>query len=301
MEPMELEDIMQLTLERLSGDAESCFGALHKALGIKNGDIEPSEAVRLDNAIHNLAEEIIAVAIRQERDEADATSTNESEEKEMQNVKVIETIGEHTLLERYNGEGKFLEYVVALRFNPSDNTWASGSYFTPSHSEDRIDKLKVYSLAVDYLLYAEGAVKESKMMLYEKLNKQTIPYNRLAELATQFKDGIFDAIDCMEQAYDYFEELDMSDEEKEFFNVKRKEYDIYEVECEQVISRKVKVAVPKGSDEEEAVDIAEDIFEGLDYNADMEIEYGSIEASPRFITRCKADDIDDVENDIDEL
>lgn len=282
-------------LQELVKAVGDIFSVQQSRFDITDGDIEPTLDLNLDERVGELADAMVEVL------EYQALKGNEREEKKMAKIVALETIGEYTLIERYNDNGDFLEYVVALNYDDNDKVWASGNYFTPHNPLNKYDKMNSYSLALDYLLYKGGITTTCKVDLKDRFNKQTIPYDRLAELATNFKDGIFDAIDCMEQAYDYFDELDMSEEEKEFFGVNRREYDIYEVECEQVISRKVKVAVPKGSSEEEAEDIAEGIFDGLDYNTDMEMEYGSIETSPRFITRCKADDMDDVENDIDEL
>jgi hypothetical protein len=52
-----------------------------------------------------------------------------------------------------------------------------------------------------------------------------IPYDRLVELATKFKDGLLE--DDEQSAYEYFDdECEMSDEEKDFFGIEIENEDI---------------------------------------------------------------------------
>lgn len=214
----------------------------------------------------------------------------------MENVKALQTIDNYTLLERFNDAGEFKEYIVALNYNPDTKQWDSGDYFTLA-SVTEINKTMYYAKALDFLLYRAGYVRAYKGELEDKLRRQTINYDRLVELATLFKDGLMQ--DGEEDARQYFlNDCDMSNEELKFFGV-QKRYKVYECEVQQVVSRKIKVAVPEDEGEYEANDEALKVFSGLSLEFDNEIEFGNCDVErSNYIGTYDYEDVD-AENDID--
>ena len=177
-----------------------------------------------------------------------------------------------------------------------NGTWDSGDYFTPGTWN--MSREINYSRAYDFLLYRAGVINHFKGEYEEKLNKQAINYDRLVELATLFKDGLVEGDE--NSAREYFDETcAMTSEEKAFFGI-QDEYEVYEVEIEQKISRKIKVAVRKGMGEDAAITQAENVYEGIDLSHDDWIEYGTCNSFPRYIGTYDYSAVD-VENDIDTL
>lgn len=226
----------------------------------------------------------------------------------MSKVNVIKQIGNYTLLERLSDvDGSFLEYVVALNYNPEtaswDSGWDSGDYFTPMDHSSELEKLKMYSRALDFFLYRVGLEEKSKGMLENKLQAQKqITYERLIELATAFKDGIFES--DVEFAKEYIKHnLDLTKYEKEFFGL-QEEYDVYEVEVARTIRTKLKIVVPKGEDEDIAIHEAEEAFAYIDLNQDERVEYEQLRSYPKILGTYDYDEVTenfDTDNDIDSL
>lgn len=214
----------------------------------------------------------------------------------MGNIKVLKTIKDYSLIERYKESGEFFEYVVVKNLDQANGTWDSGDYFTPC-TWDMSREIN-FSRAYDFLLYRAGVINRFKGELEEKLAKQAISYDRLVELATLFKDGLVEDDEANAKVY-FTETCQMSSAEKEFFGI-QDQYEVYEVEIEQKISRKVKVAVRKGMGEDAAIEQAENVYEGIDLSHDDRIEYGTCNSFPRYIGTYDYSDVD-VENDIDEL
>lgn len=220
----------------------------------------------------------------------------EREDLNMGNIKVLKTIKDYSLIERYKESGEFFEYVVVKNLDQANGTWDSGDYFTPGTWN--MSREINYSRAYDFLLYKSGVINHFKGELEEKLAKQAISYDRLVELATLFKDGLIEDDEANAKVY-FTETCQMSSAEKDFFGI-QDEYEVYEVEVEQKISRKIKVAVRKGMGEDEAIKEAEAVYEDIDLKYDERTEYGTCNSFPRYIGTYDYSDVD-VENDIDEL
>lgn len=261
-------------------------------LDIKNGDIDPVLDFNLNERVRELTDAMMEILECQA-----STNEKESEEKEMSKIVALKTIGEYTLIERYNDNGNFIEYVIAHNYDDADKVWAAGTYFTPRHPENEIDKLEYYSRALDYLLYKAEVTPCYKGELEEKLDKMSISYDRLVELATKFKDGVIDAFDDY-SSREFFDELDLTESEREFFGLEDK-YDVYEVEMCHHLSRKMKIAVKSGDGEDEAIRIANELFEDLDLNTDDDIQWYSSDDYVKSIGTFNHNNIIDVENDID--
>jgi hypothetical protein len=94
-------------------------------------------------------------------------------------------------------------YIVAIGFK--DNyVWEHGYYFTLHRPGDKAEKL---SKALDFFRY--------------KTEEDYITRTRLEELATKFKDGLFEA-DC-EYAEEFIEtEMDLTHMEKEWLGIEEK-------------------------------------------------------------------------------
>lgn len=99
------------------------------------------------------------------------------------------------------------QYVVVSGYDPTQpegQQWSYGTYFTYWNDADR--KATSLSNALDLFRYRT----ESKY----------ISRNRLEELATKFKDGLFGA-DLEDEEYEEFfnDECEMQDYEKDFFGI----------------------------------------------------------------------------------
>lgn len=100
------------------------------------------------------------------------------------------------------------EYVVARNFDAENFCWdsASDNY---AYSFDAALACLLRNLHSDY-------VKDRNQLMTER--ESGITYNRMCELATQFKDGLIE--DDEESAMEYFDEVcEMSESEKEFFEI----------------------------------------------------------------------------------
>lgn len=293
---MTMEDkseIRTIITKKLDDSVTDILCGQQSRLDIKDGGIDPVLDFNLNERVRELTDAMMEILECQA-----STSEKESEEKEMAKIVVLKTIGEYTLIERYNDNGNFIEYVVAYHYDDDDKVWASGTYFTPRHPVNEIDKLENYSRALDYLLYKAEVTPCYKGKLEEKLDKMTISYDRLVELATRFKDGVIDAFDDDDSSREFFDELDLTESEREFFGLEDK-YDVYEVEVCQNLSRKMKIAVKSGAGEDEAIRIANEIFEDLDLNTDADIQWSSSDDYAKSIGTFTNNNIIDVENDID--
>jgi len=299
---MELEKLMGMLLHQITENVNDTFEIVAKELGVTDGQTEPLEESALDAAVHSLADAMMTIIQHWPKKENALTSTNEREEKYMNNVKVIETAGEYTLLERYDDDNNFVEYVVAEKYDESEKIWSQGHYFTPYVKADNpgyhLVKLQFFTRAMDYLMYKAGAEDDYKGALIDKLNRQTIPYDRMSELATKFKDMLIEETDD-DRASERIEELDLTEHELEFFGLEDK-YDEYEVEVKQTFIRKYKIAVKKGDSEDNAIQEAEELFDNINMEYDSEIEYYTPDYSARFVGTYNYNDVD-VENDIDSL
>ena len=303
----ELDEMKKGINKELEKEIDYIFSDWQEKLNITDGTTDPFEEMRLDDLMRELTDQIICILQMQPREEKAETESAESEKKHMIKVKVIETAGNYTLLEKYDEHTEiadgFFGYSVVENYKENLDDWSNERCFLvsvfPSDPQYHLHKLRSLARAMDYLLYKAGVEHDYKGDLEDKLYKQTISYDRLIEIATGFKDAIINVSDDDEYLNAYTEKLDMTDEEKEFFGLEEK-YDEYEVEIEQTIKRRFCVAVKKGDGEDKAIEIAEDLFEDIDYNQDMEIEYGNYEASSRFIGTYDKDNIN-YENDLDEL
>ena len=102
----------------------------------------------------------------------------------MNNLK-LQTIDQYTIVARIREDGTIKEFVAAYGYDDTTGTWGQGNYFTK-------------------LEYAVDFARNHK-----------ITWDRLSEIATWALHGLEDD----ETLEDVIEELDMDDEELEYFNL----------------------------------------------------------------------------------
>lgn len=102
-------------------------------------------------------------------------------------------------------EGKYLtDYIVGCGYDAENNTWGSGSYFS-ANANDHKEKALMLLKATDYL--------------YSRVNADYIRYERLSEMATRFKDELFEWADEEEAMENLQSELDFDDNEIAYFEL----------------------------------------------------------------------------------
>lgn len=105
-------------------------------------------------------------------------------------------------------EGRYLtDFVVARGYKVDKETgevsWGHGVYFS-ADADSRKDRLYCLMKATEYM--------------YSTENSEYITHNRMAEIATRFKDNLD------EEGLEYaMEDLDMTETEKEFFGLNEEE------------------------------------------------------------------------------
>ena len=109
----------------------------------------------------------------------------------------------HTLLQSESDT----QYAVVSGYDPAqpeDQQWSHGTYFTYWNDSER--KSAALSNALD--------------LFRCRTENKYISRNRLEELATKFKDGLFGA-DLEDEEYEEFftDECEMEDYEKDFFGI----------------------------------------------------------------------------------
>ena len=109
-------------------------------------------------------------------------------------AEVILKCGDYALIDKGN------EYVVAYRYNESDGTWGQGRYFTP------------YPATEENKLYQLKAATE---MMYSLVTGKIHPM-RFQEIAEKCVAYLAD--ECEDEEF-LESELDLTEEEKEYFGV----------------------------------------------------------------------------------
>lgn len=116
--------------------------------------------------------------------------------------------------------------------------------------------------------YFGNDVKSAMDWLYD-VPKMPIPYERLSELATLFKDGLVE--DDKEQAMMYFKETcDMTTEEMKYFGIECRQWKLVELKLEKTSRVKVKVLVPQ---DEDRISINWDEYIGDTTYLDLDIDF----------------------------
>ena len=121
----------------------------------------------------------------------------------MENVKLVNGNDALVII-----EGRYLtDFVVARGYQVIKETgeviWGHGVYFS-ADADNRNDRLYCMMKATEYM--------------YSTENSEYITHDRMAEIATRFKDNLDD--EGLEYA---MEDLDMTETEKEFFGLNEKE------------------------------------------------------------------------------
>lgn len=133
------------------------------------------------------------------------------------------------------------------------------------------DNRKPYGEKWQWGHYYGDDVKGAMDWLYD-IPKMPIPYERLSELATLFKDGLIE--DGKSEAMEYFTKTcEMTEEELKYFGLSKRKYKLVEVELEKTIRTKTKILVPQ--DENNILwnwDEYIESSENLDYNVDLSDE-----------------------------
>lgn len=164
----------------------------------------------------------------------------------MKKCKVLATYQGRSLVEISNFETKeILKYVVCSHFNNAKRfgeKWDWGHYF---------ERWNYDSL--------EKCLRAAMLYLYDIEQSDIIPYARMSELATLFKDGLL--ADDEESALEYFDNTcEMTEEEKKYFGIETdKKLKIVEVKLERTQTSKIKVVMPIDEPDYRAFDYAEDI------------------------------------------
>lgn len=114
----------------------------------------------------------------------------------------------YTLL--YDEKNTCTPYNAAYKYDKEKNSWANGHYAS-----------SIKGAILQWLDYIGcDAIKDRNQLLVER--KYGLTYDRMSELATQFKDGLIE--DDEEQAMIYFDETcEMTDKEKEYFGIMESE------------------------------------------------------------------------------
>lgn len=211
----------------------------------------------------------------------------------MDNVKLLRTVGNYSLVEHDTSDGSFYEYIVVKNFNIQTQSWDTGDYFTPGMLHSDNTQLLYYSKALDFLLYKAGIVSHYK----GEFENQKIPYNRIVELATKFKDELVDSY----SERDFFEEeCEMTDEELDFFGLDQL-YEKYKVTVKQTFEKTFTIAVPHNENDPlgAAEDKAKELMTDWDLSeSDVEVYEPKVETSSHYGTYKKTE-ILDCDNDID--
>jgi hypothetical protein len=111
-------------------------------------------------------------------------------------------------------EGRYLtDFVVARGYKvdkeTGDVSWGHGVYFS-ADADSREDRLYCLMKATEYM--------------YSTENSEYITHDRMAEIATRFKDAMIEAWMDEDDAIEYVnEDLDMTETEKEFFELNEEE------------------------------------------------------------------------------
>lgn len=177
----------------------------------------------------------------------------------MKQCKVLATWQGRSLVEISNFETKeILKYVVCSHFNNAKqfgSKWNWGHYF---------ERWNYDSL--------EKCLRAAMLYLYDIEQSDTIPYARMSELATLFKDGLL--ADDEESATEYFDNTcEMTEEEKKYFGIETdKKLKIVEIELERTQTAKIKVAIPIDESDYSAIDYAENIDMYLEADDDGDWE-----------------------------
>ena len=211
----------------------------------------------------------------------------------MDNVKLLKTVGNYSLVEHDTSDGSFYEYIVVKNFNIQTQSWDTGDYFTPGMLHSDNTQLLFYSKALDFLLYKAGVVSHYK----GEFENQKIPYNRIVELATKFKDELVDSY----SEQDFFEkECEMTNEELDFFGLEPL-YEKYEVTVKQTFQKTFTIAVSQNENDPLAAaeDKAKELMTDWDLSeSDVEVYEPKVVTSSHYGT-YKRTDISDCDNDID--
>lgn len=96
------------------------------------------------------------------------------------------------------------DYVVARNYNEESGSWGHGVYFS-ADSDNAIANVKRLMEASEYL--------------YNSFDLKYIPRERCIELATRFKDALFENYDQEDFMEEYGDDFDMTKNEIEFFSV----------------------------------------------------------------------------------
>ena len=96
------------------------------------------------------------------------------------------------------------DYVVARNYNEESGSWGHGVYFS-ADSDNAIANVKCLMEASEYL--------------YNSFDLKYIPRERCIELATRFKDALFENYDQEDFMEEYGDDFDMTKNEIEFFGV----------------------------------------------------------------------------------
>ena len=115
---------------------------------------------------------------------------------------VVLIVGDYCLAIK---EGKYLtDYIVGYGYDAESNTWGSGTYFSANADKPK-EKALMLLKAMDYL--------------YSRVNADYIRYERLSEMATRFKDELFEWADEEEAMENLQSELDFDDNEIAYFEL----------------------------------------------------------------------------------
>ena len=96
------------------------------------------------------------------------------------------------------------DYVVARNYNEESGSWGHGVYFS-ADSDSEIDNARCLMSASEYL--------------YNSFDSKYISRERCIELATRFKDALFENYDTEDFMEEYGDDFDMTENEIEFFGV----------------------------------------------------------------------------------
>lgn len=126
------------------------------------------------------------------------------------NYNVILKYGDYTII---SYEKKYIgtEYVIARNFNAEEFSWDS--------ARDNYAYSMESALAILLSRIGSDYVKSPRQLEIEK--DAGITFERVCELATKFKDGLFGA-DLDEEEYNKFflDECEMDEKELDFFGIK---------------------------------------------------------------------------------
>lgn len=168
-----------------------------------------------------------------------------------------------SLVEILDENGNTTKFVVCSCFNekkPMGEKWQWGHYFELWNGT------------------REEMMKAATMYLYD-IESKTIPYSRLEELATKFKDGLLE--DDKDEAMEYFKgKCEMTPKELEFFGLKEDKFKLVEVTMTRQLKTKIKVIMPEDEDDYNVDDYIDNTnyLEGDDfYNDDWEVEYVEVD------------------------